>query len=961
MKFNNLFKNKFNNWAEIEKQIEGLSTTKERGDVFEEFVHCYLELKKDLYQIDRHFMAKEIPIDARKKYEIESHDCGIDGLIYFRDGKVGAYQVKFRTDRKKPGYDELTKFWAEARHVDFHFTIANTYELTNLSTKNKKHISILVDEFENLDLNFFEQLYNFSNQKKVIKKYYKPDDFQNDIINSVVKGFKKNDRGKLIAACGTGKTLTSLWITEKNNSQKILFLAPSLALIKQTLEVWAEQAKIPFSYLCVCSDNTVSAEIDSGDISIEDLNIPVTTSPDEICKILTKTEGKFIVFSTYQSLDVLSEGINKIDDYNFDLIIFDEAHRTAGNSESGLFSLALENQNIPATKRLFMTATERLVKPSVIQKAKELNRVVFSMDDEKLYGPVFYKFSFGEAIEKKIISDYRIIIAGIRDNEVYEWIKSNKFLTDENNKLDTITYAQNVFKQIILIKAMKNLGIKKCISFHSSVKYAKEFISGVSSRDFSFEMALNKIWPELGKEHIYMDHINGSMSAGKRKEMLDYFNQSQYGLISNARCLTEGVDVPVIDSIYFVDKKNSLIDIVQACGRALRKPRDKHDKVAYFLIPVLLPENSSEHEAINNTDFEMLHNLIQSLRDQDQRLEQWIDNINLDAIKGKTHKFSRNTDSPIVLNLPTEFNVKQFEEQLYLRIADVNKNPTSNVNKTIKYGKKERKSDYKRIFKTLGDYSVLSYKEKLVLPTIKKYSDVGSALTKKELSINHNNLSHTERLGLLVGNNGACSLSPIGKQLYENKTTFEEIFKHQMLRYFSVSDDKDIKRILFPYRACLKVLLEAKSISFHEFVFSLYSMVDSSKESINEAVENINYLRQNYPNIDLVSTKNKTKLLNEINEYFRTNFNETDIWNKKTTIVNQFIYFRNHLALFDKFINIDEVTKSINLNKGVEEALSRLLDKDSFLESENDERQLSKYYQQPLVLFILYSLLQLKS
>jgi predicted helicase len=333
MKFHQLLRNKISSWHDLEKQIEQLSTTKERGDVFEQFVFCYLGVKKSLYQIDRHYMAEDIPIELKKKYQLERTDCGVDGLMILQDGKAAAYQVKFRTNREKPSYDELGKFWAEARRTDYHYTISNCYELSRLCAKHEKHLGILVDEFDALGQEFFNQLYQITNEKKQTKIFFEPDDYQKRMISNVVKGFCSNNRGKLIAACGTGKTLTALWIAEHLKSQNVLFIAPSLALIKQTLEAWAEQSRIPFSYLCVCSDKTVSAEVDDGDISITDFNVPVTTSPDEICRSLDKRKaGKLVVFSTYQSLDVLSKGINKLPEFNFDLTIFDEAHRTAGTN-----------------------------------------------------------------------------------------------------------------------------------------------------------------------------------------------------------------------------------------------------------------------------------------------------------------------------------------------------------------------------------------------------------------------------------------------------------------------------------------------------------------------------------------------------------------------------------------------------------------------------------------------------
>ena len=958
MTYHNLLKKRIKTWSELEKQIELLPTTKERGDVFEQFVYVYLSLNKNLYQIAEVYQYKNIPTTYKRKFKLEKTDCGVDGLMILNSGESAAYQAKFRKDRARPSYSELSKFWIEAKFTDHHYTIANCYYLSRLCAKQRKHLNILVDEFDRLGDAFFEQFYEFVNQKKIRKPIYVPFDFQKRIVGNIINGLKKNDRGKLIAACGTGKTLMALWATEAMKTRRVLFLAPSLALIKQTLESWSEQSKEDFSYLCICSDKTVSDEVDSGDITLADFNVPVTTSVDEISKYISKKiDKKQVIFSTYQSLDMLSKSLGVVSDFYFDLLVFDEAHRTAGSKNSGLFSLALDDQYIRAKKRLFMTATERLVRPWVIKKAKELERIVFSMDDESTYGPVFDRFNFGEAISKRVISDYRIVLAGVKEKEVYDWIQENKLLVEvQDGSEEYITTAQNIFRQIVLLKAMSQFSIKKAITFHSTVKNAMAFVAGRSSQDLSLKQTAMKLLSKEIAGDIYLDHINGTMSAGERKQKLDLFKEAGYGIISNARCLTEGVDVPIIDSIYFVNPKSSLIDIVQACGRALRKPKDKQKKMAYFIVPMLVPEKTAGEEVINEINFEMLHNLIQSLRDQDLRLAEWIDKINLSASEGKTYKFSKEIDSPIVLDLPKEFNVKKFEEKLYLRIAEVNAEPTRYSSKTRAYGRKERKSQYRRIFKTLGDYSVESYKNSLVTPTLAKFKSRDEILPMTKIKINNNNVSHTERLGLLIKDKIGYGLSPLGVQLYESKITFEDVFVRQMLRYFSVIDEKEGKRILFPYRACLKILSEIKSLNFIEFVFGLYSLVDSSEETILEAIEGIKFLRGNYPNIELLNEANKPSVLKKLNDYFGTNFSATDIWAKKTTINNQFIYFRNHLLLFDKLLTVDNKTGTIKIKPGYEKEIALLLSKDKFFEEDRNESRLMKKYVEPLILVVLFNL-----
>ncbi|MFH1003914.1 MAG: DEAD/DEAH box helicase family protein [Bacteroidota bacterium] len=957
MKFSNIFQKKYFSWKELEKVIESLPTTKQRGDAFEEFVFAYLNIKKQLYQVKEVYMSTDIPTKYLTKYKIEKKDSGIDGLIIRDDDSAAAYQVKFRTGRAKPSYGDLSKFWVEAKNTDYNYTIANCYSITDLSLKIAKHLQILVDEFDLLDANFFEEFFAFANNKTLKeKKKHTPHDFQKEIIKDVVSGFKKDDRGKLIAACGTGKTLTALWITEMMNNNTVLFLAPSLALIKQTLEAWADQAKFPFSYLCVCSDKTVSSDLDDGDISTSELNIPVTTTPSEIVDFIkTKTNSKKYVFSTYQSLEVVAEAMSYTNNFTFDLIIFDEAHRTAGAKETQLFGFALTNQSISSKKRLFMTATERLIKPRLKKAAKEAGKVIFSMDDEIVYGKTFHKYNFGDAISDEVISDYEIVVAGIQQSDYYKWIKENKDLEALVNSNAEYSTAQILFSQLILAKAIKEYPIQKIISFHSSVKNAKLF-AGEIANTIPLRNVIKQFNKNITDENLFISHVNGSMPTGDRKEILDIFKDTEFALVSNARCLTEGVDVPIIDSVYFVDNKSSLIDIVQACGRALRKPDATKHKTAFFLIPILIPDNIKGSEVVNLDAFETVFNVIQSLRDQDNRLAEWINELNRNAVKGKFPKYGKGKWKPVTLSLPQSIDLTSFEEHLYLKIADVNKNPSSENFKVAKvYGKKERKSSQKRIFKTLGDYSVESYYSNLVKPTIKAYKGKTNTLDISKIKVNNNNVSHTKRLGLIINDKKNYSITPLGEKYKKGEIKDTDLFKRQMLRYFSSLEDGNAERILFPYRACIKVLLEVGSISIHEFAFAIYSMDDSTPESIERAIADIKYLRENYKNLYLISEANRKSILKELNDYFGTNYNATEIWTQRTTIYNQFVYFRNHLALFTEFIKIDSEGKIVLVEKNAAKA-RHLLSLDNRLEFENNHQTLLSKYIQPFLSFVIFTI-----
>ena len=951
MKFHPVLHKSYQNWDELEAKIEKLPTSKQKGDAFEDFIYAYLELKKDFYQIDAHWQYSDAPIDLKESLSMEINDSGADGLIRFRDGTIAAYQVKFRTGRKAPRYDELAKLWAEARECDYQYTIANCNSLTKLARKNDKHLQILCNEFINLDNSFFGSLEDLIKSKEVTKQFFKPDSHQIKMIDAVKEGFKGSDRGKLISACGTGKTLTSLWVTENQKVDKLLFVAPNISLVKQTIEEWSKQSKFDFDYLCVCSDKTVTNKVDNGDIRSLEIGIPVTTSPEKIKKFLKSNLGnKKYIFSTYQSLENVSKAC-KGTDFSFDLAIFDEAHRTAGKTDNSGFTKGLNNKFIKANKRLFMTATERLVKPWIIEKAESYNQTIFSMDDKKLYGEVFYRYSFGLAIQESVISDYKIIIAGIEDKEIYDWIKHNKTLEDtEESGPQLKDKADNIFKQLLLLKSFKQLPIKKCITFHSSIVSAKQLIYGKGNSS-SLENLIPIMWKELNPKDIYLDHINGTMSSVDRVNRFDTFSQRKYGVISNSKCLTEGIDVPVIDSIYFVNPKHSLIDIIQACGRALRKPRNIGNKVSYFIVPILISDDSDKNqESFNKIDFEMIHNLIQSLRDQDDRLEDWIDRLNLGI--GTSPNGGNGGSGPIEINLPDKFNISEFEKKLHLRISEVNGNPSKYITKKKLDFKGSRKSNIKRVYRSLGDYSVQSYEKKLVEPTIRKFETKNQELSLSDLKINNNNVSHTERLGLIESTDKVLfTLTELGREFYESKHSFKEVFQSQMLRFFEDRKIEGQELTIFPYRFLLKLMRETKQINFYEFAFCVYSLKSTNGASLKAAINGVNHLRSKFPKLKSLNISNRLKVLEQLNSFYGTKITETDIWDRRTTINNQWIYLRNHCCLFEDLIKYDKNYDQLVLKKDSLVEINRLIDGTEIIEKAKSGEQRYDLYRRSFVTF----------
>lgn len=938
MIYSNLLKKHYSDWPSLEKAIEALPTAKARGNVFEEFTFAYFTIKKQMYQIAEIYPSADIPDKYRKAFKLgnkQHQDSGVDGLIITNEGKSIAYQCKFRSGRVKPTYEELTKFWSDGRYCDYCCTVANSFAVSNLSDKHEENLQILAKDFDSLDQEFFDQLYDLVNNENAGKNkvFYEPYDYQKRIIKEVLVGFSVENRGKVIAACGTGKTLTSLWIVEAMKAETVLFLAPSISLVKQTLEAWADQAKIPFTYLCVCSDNTVSSNIDDdeADISVSQLGVPVTTNINEIAKFLDHTKGKVrYIFSTYQSADKISEAQKTAKD-TFDLIICDEAHRTAGMRSN--FSLALEDQFICSKKRLFMTATERMVRPLLKRHLEENGKVIFSMDDENVYGPLFSQYNFGAAIKDKTISDYKIVVAGVKESEVYNYIAENKHISvgdlDNNEKTTT---AEILYSKILLAKAMGEFPIKKTKSFHSSIRKAKDFVAE-NGNDISLSDVIREFNEHITEDNLFIDNINCQLDSGSRAQILNKFKNTEYSVISNAKCLTEGVDVPIIDSVYFIDRKKSLVDIVQACGRALRT-QNGIDKTAYFIIPILIPESSVAEEILNSEEFEIVYNIIQALRSQDNRLEDWINRLNNEYVRtGRIGSDCTDDDVPIIIQIEG-IDIKQFSDELYVQIATVNANP-DNIRRPTTFGAGERKTGHARIFKTIGDYAAERFFSSLVDPTIKIYKDKNSkCLSIADIKIDNNNISHTYRLGLIEKSEKNYSLTPLGEYYLSGRIKPQDLFRKQMLRYSNSLEDNKIAHTLFPYRACLEVLksLEVKKLTFNEFAFCIYPMYDSTPDSIKRAVDDINYLRQKYPRLKAINIANRPQILQLLNTYFGTTLTITDIWGTAgTTVKNLYSYFRNHLSLFEDIIeiknreicikpgvNANDIDKLLEIDKNIE-------------------------------------------
>ncbi len=927
MKFDKIFNNKYSCWNEIERDIESLETKKAEGDAFEQFAFAYFTYFKDLYQISELFMGPDIPTEYKKTYKLEKKDSGVDGLFIRHDGTSVAYQVKFRKDHASPSYEDLTSFWAESEHTTERCIFANCYDLPKQAYKKKEQFTVLRDSFDTLDERFFEWLFEFANTGKsnVNVKKFSPMDHQKKIIKEVLQGFSLADRGKLLAACGTGKTLTALWIKENLESKNVLFVAPNLALIKQTLESWMPQAEKPFSYMCVCSDQTVAVNENSEEYDEDNSfsGVPVTTDSDKVSKFINyETDRDKVIFSTYQSLDVVMVALKQCEGFSFDIAFFDEAHRTAGNKNSEMFVLGMHDDFVPCKKRLFMTATERFVNPHIIGRARQLDYDVFTMDNEEQYGKTFSTLSFRDAIEQGIISDYKIVLCCMNESELRKIIQENQVINLGDRKVD----AQTLFKQVLLARTMNDIGINKVISYHRNIRTAQDFINPADGAPIS--EVVSSITEDIPVTDVYADHINGTMSAGARKEIFDSFISTKYGIISNARCLTEGVDVPIIDAVYFAEPKNSIIDIIQAVGRSLRTDKNKPDKVSYIIIPVIISDTVSKFEDIDPKEFSTLHSVIQALRDQDRILADYIDKLNLKAAKGKGGSHL-DPDAPIIVELSEELGIEDFSDNVDLRIAEVNKDSAA-LAQEFKLKSAPRTSGVKRTFRTVGDYNIDAYYNELVLPTLKKYESTSIGLPRDKITFNHNNVSHCVKIGAIIEKDLKFYVTDIGKAMLEYPELYKEIFQEQIIKYYELDAITRVPK--FPYRTALRVLSELGEITRFEFAYSLYIMKHFGEQGVIEALERVSYIRETYPNIEILNEVNKKIVLDVLNSKYNTTLTFEDIWTSRTTVYNQFNYIKKHFFSWDDIFDVSADRDVIKLKPEGSALIAELLEKSNEIE-----------------------------
>ncbi|MGY0606205.1 DEAD/DEAH box helicase [Corynebacterium amycolatum] len=487
------------------------------------------------------------------------------------------------------------------------------------------------------------------------RETFEPRPHQQEAIDSAMAGFATRDRGKLIMACGTGKTFTALRLAERvaeengGGKARVLFLVPSISLLSQTLKEWTAQGRLDMRTFAVCSDSKVSRKAE--DIATYDLEVPVSTNGAEIAKRFEsgkRAKGLHIVFSTYQSLPAVHEAQQQgLDD--FDLVICDEAHRTTGitlaGEDASNFVRIHDADYIKASKRLYMTATPRLYDDSVKGKAQDHSAELASMDDEAVYGPEFYRLGFGEAVEKGLLTDYKVLVMTVDES-----VAADAMVRSQNSQINLTLASAMIGAWNGLAKRSGSLQGKKggfdedAAPMQRAVAFARDIKTSQTIAD-SYPQLVNMHRELLEEKAVLNDvslhnvdvsisaqHVDGSMNALERGTKLSWLEspavEQHTRVLTNARCLSEGVDVPALDAVIFFNPRNSMVDVVQSVGRVMRKSEGKD--YGYIILPVAVAPDVSPAQALNdNARFKVVWQILNALRAHDDRFNAKVNSIAL--------------------------------------------------------------------------------------------------------------------------------------------------------------------------------------------------------------------------------------------------------------------------------------------------------------------------------------------
>ncbi|WP_347553707.1 DEAD/DEAH box helicase (plasmid) [Pediococcus pentosaceus] len=684
----------------------GGDVQRERGTLFEKLVLAYLKHEptyKALYQ--NVWLLSDVPDD----YGISRKDTGVDLVAEQKNGDLVAIQAKFYTH--KVGKDSINSFVAELGKSYYqHGLIVSTVDEWNSNARetieqNEKGIEIIgLSDLRNSQIDWSQ--FNFERPEKVtIKKPKQLRGYQQTAKENALNHFKEHDRGQLIMAPGTGKTFTSLKIAEalakaQSTPFKVLYLVPSIQLLTQTLREWNNDTELTMTSMAVTSDRDASRGTDGNeDIKAADIGYPATTSSQKILQNWRDFEegqptDMVVIFSTYQSIDVIGEAQKK-GLPEFDFIISDEAHRTTGAHEStkeaSIFAKVHSNHNVQGLKRMYQTATPKIFGESAKRNAKEKSILLASMDDESKYGAVFFRMGFGQAVSHDILTDYKVMVLAVDEAAIQKDMQ--RTLADPENGLniDDVGRIVGIWNGMMRRNGYKNpvknspydgAPLERAIAFTRTIEESKK----VSDQ---FEKVVNEYISNAVDEqsvHLSMRHADGQMNALQKGEILDWLANpnkpaDEARIVSNVRFLTEGIDIPTLDAVIFLSPKKSQVDIVQAVGRIMRKAEGKD--YGYIILPIVIPTDETPETILdNNKNYETVWQVINALRSVDERFEAMIDKLNMAKPKqlkvigvgsapDQMNDRESNTDIANPVSVQTELNLEwdKFEGAIFGKIV----------------------------------------------------------------------------------------------------------------------------------------------------------------------------------------------------------------------------------------------------------------------------------------------------
>lgn len=675
-------------FKEILKKFRAESfTEKDKGTQFERLMKSWLLTDPRYTQLTNVWLWEEFP--SRKDFG--GKDIGIDLVAKTELGDYWAIQCKCYKETAVIDKPAVDSFLATSSKT---FLDVDTLQTTKfsarlwISTTDKwgptaeealRNQDPPVNRVGLVDLDTspveWEKLLQGLEGKEALSEGKKSMRHQLMAISKAAEHYKTFDRGKLIMACGTGKTYTSLVMVETLLEQKglVLFMVPSISLLGQSLNAWASDAKKLIKAVCICSDSRASRKIQKElDLITDapiDLAVPACTDPRSIVRQLKgyrNHDGLVVVFSTYQSIDAVAEAQRELlkstkGEYGiFDFIICDEAHRTTGvkvsDADESNFTKIHSNEYVQGKKRLYMTATPRLYGESAKIKASEKDCILCSMDDESLYGKEFYRVNFAYAVTNGLLTDYKVLVLTVNEEDIPQNLQSEikMGLRTELNYDDTakLIGVINGLSKIIRGDEGRTWEADPC-----KMKRALAFCSAIG--DVSkpgTSKNVSAIMPEVSRKYkeqienederkrvvdVSTKHIDGSMNSSERNEILSWLKEdgedNECKVVTNVRCLSEGVDVPALDAVLFLSSRNSQVDVVQSVGRVMRnfrKGQPNEKRYGYIIIPVVVPQDVKPEDALNdNKYFKVVWDILNALRSHDDQFNAEVQKLSLNKKK----------------------------------------------------------------------------------------------------------------------------------------------------------------------------------------------------------------------------------------------------------------------------------------------------------------------------------------